>query len=74
MAEQWSRVPCSAQLRSEGAALRWWARWRAASVAAGLSDGGPVCVRVVQTRPPGWGMDGRPRFAVEVMKISRKEG
>lgn len=65
----WSRVPCSVELRSPAAAARWWARWRAASVAAGLSSGAPVEVRTVQTRPAGWGLDGRPRFAVEVREV-----
>lgn len=64
----WNRVPCSRAFRSPRAALAWWARWRAASTAAGLNDGAPLEARAVCIRPAGWGYDGRPRYAVEARR------
>ncbi len=56
----WNRVPCGRELRSEGEAQRWWGR----RVTTGVSRAHEVQVRLV--RPPGWGIDGRPRFGVWV--------
>lgn len=62
----WNRVPCGRELRTPEEARTWYARYRLAGIAAGITDSKDVEVDVRLTRPPGWGTDGRPRYGVWV--------